>query len=67
MYLVGELFYRASPANEGLVFATTVDALTNHTMRTALQYSTTWGEFRRGLAHARLRGRSSTRTGRDLP
>jgi hypothetical protein len=44
-----EIFYRISPANEGLVFSTPIDAFRNHTMRTAIESSKTWGEFRRAL------------------
>jgi len=44
-----EIFYRISPANEGLVFATANDALRNHAMRTALEASKTWGELRRSV------------------
>jgi hypothetical protein len=41
-----EIFYRISPANDGLVFAMADDAFRNHTIRTAMQVSKTWGEFR---------------------
>ena len=44
-----EIFYRISPANEGLVFATTDDAFRNHAIRTALEASKTWGEFRHAV------------------
>jgi hypothetical protein len=50
-----ELVYRISPANEGLVFATLVDACRNHTMRTAIQYSRTWSDFRRAVGNDEYR------------
>jgi hypothetical protein len=44
-----KLFYRISPANEGLVFAFAEDAIKNHAMRKALENSKTWGEFRESV------------------
>jgi hypothetical protein len=41
-----KIFYRISPANEGLVFAIADDAFRNHAIRTALEASKTWGAFR---------------------
>lgn len=46
-----KLFYRISPANEGLVFARSADAEKNHTIRTAIESSKTWGEFRRAVGN----------------
>jgi hypothetical protein len=44
-----EIFYRISPANEGLVFAIVDDAFRNHAIRTALETSKTWSEFRQAV------------------
>jgi hypothetical protein len=44
-----KIFYRVSPANEGLVFAFANDAFRNHAIRTALEASKTWGEFRHSV------------------
>jgi hypothetical protein len=43
------MFYRISPANEGLVFAIADDAFRNHAIRTALEASKTWGDFRHAV------------------
>jgi hypothetical protein len=50
-----EIFYRMSPANEGLVFAAPGDALENHAIRTALASSKTWGDFRRAIGELNYR------------
>jgi hypothetical protein len=50
-----KIFYRISQANEGLVFATADNALRNHAIRTALEASKTWGDFRQAVGEEEYR------------
>ena len=49
------LFYRASPANGGLVFATPARAEAISQIHNALENSKTWGEFRRAMPEGEYR------------